>query len=194
MPVRWVIAERITVEPAAHGTDLTVRTLGRMAGPSRLLHLLGYRDTMTARRLAELARLQADQKASAIAAHFAGPPGPAETADSAGNTTGLDLSQPGRSAATSGRQELPMNGACSPSSKPAPSRSASPQASSRPSGKPQRSIPRTYTYMGLLWAVAKAHRIEGRHLHEGSIWDGTLSSAPGSSKRQQHPGVGGSPL
>jgi hypothetical protein len=84
MPVRWVVTERITAEPAANGTDLTVRALGRMAGPSRLLHLLGYRDTMTARRLAELARLQADQTASAIAAHFAGPPGPAEIADSAG--------------------------------------------------------------------------------------------------------------
>jgi hypothetical protein len=84
MPVRWVITERITVEPAGSGTDLTVRALGRMAGPSRLLHLLGHRDTMTARRLAEVARLQADQTASAIAAHFASLPGPVEAADSAG--------------------------------------------------------------------------------------------------------------
>jgi hypothetical protein len=84
IPVHWVITERITAEPAGNGTDLTVRALGRMAGPSRLLHLLGHRDTMTARRLAELTRLQANQTSSAIAAHFAGPPGPAETADSAG--------------------------------------------------------------------------------------------------------------
>jgi hypothetical protein len=84
MPVRWVITERITVEPAGNGADLTVRALGRIAGPSRLLHLLGHRDTMTARRLAELVRLQADQTASAIAAHFATPPDPVEAAGSAG--------------------------------------------------------------------------------------------------------------
>jgi hypothetical protein len=84
MPVRWVITERICVEPAGTGTDITVRALGRMTGPSRLLHLLGYCDTMTARRLAELARLQADQTVSVIAAHFARPPGPVEAADGAG--------------------------------------------------------------------------------------------------------------
>jgi hypothetical protein len=84
MPVRWVITERISVEAAVHGTDITVRALGRMAGPSRLLHLLGHRDTMTADRLAELARLQADRTGSAIAAVFARPPGPVEAADSAG--------------------------------------------------------------------------------------------------------------
>jgi hypothetical protein len=72
------------VEPAVNGADVTVRALGRMEGPSRLLHLLGHRDTMTARRLAELARLQADQTGSAIAAYFARPPGPVEAADSAG--------------------------------------------------------------------------------------------------------------
>jgi hypothetical protein len=84
VPVRWVITERICVEPAVNGADVTVRALGRMEGPSRLLHLLGHRDTMTARRLAELARLQADQTGSAIAAYFARRPGPVEAADSAG--------------------------------------------------------------------------------------------------------------
>ncbi len=67
-----------------NGTDITVRALGRMAGPSRLLHLLGHRDTTTAHRLTELARLQADQTAAAIAAVFARPLGPVEAADSAG--------------------------------------------------------------------------------------------------------------
>jgi hypothetical protein len=70
MPVRWVITESISVEPAVNGTDLTVRALGRMAGPSRLLQLLCHRDTMTAHRLAELARLQADQTAFVIAARL----------------------------------------------------------------------------------------------------------------------------
>jgi hypothetical protein len=84
MPVRWVISERICVESAGTGTDITVRALGRMEGPSRLLHLLGHRDTTTARRLAELTRLQADQTVSVTAAHFARPPGPVEAADGAG--------------------------------------------------------------------------------------------------------------
>jgi hypothetical protein len=83
MPVRWLIAERISVEPAVRGADVTVRALGRMAGPSRMLHLLGHRDTAMAHRLTGLARLQADQTGSAIEAHFARPSGPAGAADSA---------------------------------------------------------------------------------------------------------------
>jgi hypothetical protein len=71
--VRWVLRERISVESAVNETGITVRVLGRMAGLSRVLHLLGYRDTAMARRLAELAGLQADRTASAVAAHF-GPP------------------------------------------------------------------------------------------------------------------------
>ncbi len=84
VPVRWVITERILAEPAVNGTEITVRAVGRMAGPSRVLHLLGHRDTTTARRLTELARRQADQTASAIAAHFARPPGLAAGADDDG--------------------------------------------------------------------------------------------------------------
>jgi hypothetical protein len=57
LPVRWVIRERISVESAVHETGVTVRVLGRMAGLSRVLHLLGYRDTEMARRLTELAGL-----------------------------------------------------------------------------------------------------------------------------------------
>lgn len=70
VPVRWRMNERISVEPAANGTDVTVRVLGRMTGASRVLHVLGHRDTATTARLAEMARLHADQTASAIAAHF----------------------------------------------------------------------------------------------------------------------------
>jgi hypothetical protein len=84
MPVRWVIHECISIESAVKGTDITVRVLGRMAGLSRVLHLLGYRDTTTARRLTELAGLQADLTASAIAAHFARPPDLAAGVDSTG--------------------------------------------------------------------------------------------------------------
>ncbi len=73
MPVRWVINERISIEPAVNETDVTVRVLVRMAGLSRVLYLLGYRDTTTARRLTELARRQADLSTAAIAAHFARP-------------------------------------------------------------------------------------------------------------------------
>jgi hypothetical protein len=83
MPVRWVISERISIETGINATCITVCVLGRMAGLSRVLHLLGYRDTATARRLAELARLQADLTTSAIAAHFARPPDLAAGADSA---------------------------------------------------------------------------------------------------------------
>jgi len=84
IPVRWTITEHISVEPAENGTDFTVHAEGRMAGLSRLLHVLGYRDTTTADRLGELARLHADQIAAAVAGQFAGPPGPDEDADIAG--------------------------------------------------------------------------------------------------------------
>lgn len=84
VPVRWIIHERITIEPAVNETGITVRVLGRMAGLSRVLYLLGYRDTATARRLTALARLQADLTTSAIAAHFARPPDLAAGTDSAG--------------------------------------------------------------------------------------------------------------
>src|SRR5258708_2002760 len=84
MPVGWVIHERTGIESAVEGTDITVRVLGRMAGLSRVLHLLGYRDTTTARRLTELAGLQADLTASAIAATFARPPDLAAGVDSTG--------------------------------------------------------------------------------------------------------------
>jgi hypothetical protein len=84
MPVRWIIHERITIEPAVNETGITVHMLGRMAGMSRVLHLLGYRDTATARRLTELARLQADLTTSVIAAHFARPSDLAAGTDSAG--------------------------------------------------------------------------------------------------------------
>lgn len=53
MPLRWVMKERITVESLGDGTSLTVRVRGRLAGLGRALHLLGYRDTTTARRLTE---------------------------------------------------------------------------------------------------------------------------------------------
>ncbi|MGN6681433.1 MAG: hypothetical protein ACTHKL_27010 [Streptosporangiaceae bacterium] len=70
VPVRWRLNERISVKPAGNGSDVTVRVLGRMTGASRVLHVLGHRDTATTARLADMARLQADQTASAIAAHF----------------------------------------------------------------------------------------------------------------------------
>ena len=83
MPVRWVISERILIEPAVSETGITVRVLARMAGLSSVLYLLGYRDTTTARRLAELARRHADLTTATIAAHFARPD-LAAGADSAG--------------------------------------------------------------------------------------------------------------
>jgi hypothetical protein len=83
IPVRWVINERISIEPAVNETDLTVRVLVRMAGLSRVLYRLGYRDTTTAGRLTELARRQADLTSAAIAAHFT-TPDLAAGADSAG--------------------------------------------------------------------------------------------------------------
>jgi hypothetical protein len=70
MPVRWVISERISIEPAVNETGITVRVLVRMAGLSHVLYLLGYRDTTTARRLTELARLQAVLTSAVIAARF----------------------------------------------------------------------------------------------------------------------------
>jgi len=84
MPVRWVISERISIESAVNETGITVRVMGRMAGLSRVLYLLGYRDTTTARQLTELARLQADLTTSALAAHFAKPPNQAAGADGTG--------------------------------------------------------------------------------------------------------------
>jgi hypothetical protein len=37
VPVRWIIHERITIEPTVNETGITVRVLGRMAGLSRAL-------------------------------------------------------------------------------------------------------------------------------------------------------------
>ena len=84
VPVRWIIHECITMEPAVNETAITVRVLGRMAGLSRVLYLLGYRDTATAWKLTELARSQADLTAAATAAHFARPPDLAAGTDRAG--------------------------------------------------------------------------------------------------------------
>jgi hypothetical protein len=52
------------------------------AGMSRVLHLLGYRDTATARWLTEEASSRADFRVSGVRAHFTGPD---DTDLSAGN-------------------------------------------------------------------------------------------------------------
>jgi hypothetical protein len=72
LPLRWVMKERITVESLADGTGITVRVWGRLAGTSRVLHLLGYRDTATARQLTEEASRRADFRVCGVAAHFSG--------------------------------------------------------------------------------------------------------------------------
>ncbi len=35
IPVRWVITECVSAEPAEHGTDITVHALSQMSGPGR---------------------------------------------------------------------------------------------------------------------------------------------------------------
>lgn len=70
--LRWELQQCITVEPAGEATDMTVRVRGQMAGMSRVLHLLGWRDTTTTRFLAEEASRGADSCVSAIIAQFAG--------------------------------------------------------------------------------------------------------------------------
>ncbi|HEX9517293.1 MAG TPA: hypothetical protein VF940_14095 [Streptosporangiaceae bacterium] len=84
IPVRWVITECVSAEPAEHGTDITVHALSQMSGPGRVLHLLGYHDTITTRWLTDQSCRHAERTAAAIAALFAAPPGPAAGADSAG--------------------------------------------------------------------------------------------------------------
>jgi hypothetical protein len=73
IPLRWVLNERVTVESREDGTDITVRVRGRLAGMSRVLHLLGYRDTATARWLTEEASSRADFRVSGVTAHFTRP-------------------------------------------------------------------------------------------------------------------------
>jgi hypothetical protein len=74
IPVRLVITERVSAEPAEHGTDISVLALGQVAGPWRVVNLLGYRDTITARWLMDQSRRDAEATAAAIAALFAAPP------------------------------------------------------------------------------------------------------------------------
>ena len=74
LPVRLVITERVWAEPAEDGADISVLALGQMAGPRRVLHLLGYRDMITARRLTDQSGRHAEATAAAIAALFAAPP------------------------------------------------------------------------------------------------------------------------
>lgn len=81
IPLRWVLNERVTVKSAGHGTDITVCVVGRLVGLSRLLHLLGYHDTATARWLADEASSRADFRAAGVTAHFAGPHGTDPDAD-----------------------------------------------------------------------------------------------------------------
>jgi hypothetical protein len=73
VPVRWVMSERITVESMADRTSITVSVQGRLAGIHRVLHVLGYRDTTTARRLRQEASSRADFRVAGVAAHFTGP-------------------------------------------------------------------------------------------------------------------------
>jgi len=73
MPARWVMNERITVESLGDQTDVVVRVWGRMVGMGRVLHLLGYGDTTTARTLTEEASRRADFRVSGLAAHFTSP-------------------------------------------------------------------------------------------------------------------------
>ena len=73
IPLRWVMQERVTVESLGDETSVTVRVRGQPAGLSRVLHLLGYRDTMMARHLEEEATRRADFRARGVAAEFTGP-------------------------------------------------------------------------------------------------------------------------
>jgi hypothetical protein len=84
MPLRWVMKERVTVETLADGTNITVRVWGRLTGMGRVLHLLGYRDTTTARWLTEEASRRADFRISGVAAHFTGPHDTDVNGDNAG--------------------------------------------------------------------------------------------------------------
>jgi hypothetical protein len=70
IPLRWELQQCVTVEPAGEATDVTVRIRGQMAGISRVLHLLGWRDTTTARFLTGEASRGADSFVSAVAAQF----------------------------------------------------------------------------------------------------------------------------
>jgi hypothetical protein len=72
IPIRWELQQCITVEPAGDATGITVRVRGQMAGISRVLHLLGWRDTTTARFLTEEASRGADSCVSAVLAQFTG--------------------------------------------------------------------------------------------------------------------------
>jgi len=74
--------ERVTVESLGDETSVTVHVRGRPVGLSRVLHLLGYRDTMMARHLEGEAARRADFRARGVAAHFTGP---RNTDASAGN-------------------------------------------------------------------------------------------------------------
>jgi hypothetical protein len=73
IPLRWVMHERVTVESLGDETSVTVRVRGRPVGLSRVLHLLGYRDTMMARHLEGEAARRADFRACGVAAYFTGP-------------------------------------------------------------------------------------------------------------------------
>ena len=73
IPFRWVMQERVTVESLGDETSVTVRVRGRPVGLSRVLHLLGYRDTMIARHLEGEAARRTDFRARGVAAHFTGP-------------------------------------------------------------------------------------------------------------------------
>ncbi len=72
IPLRWELQQCVTVEPAGEATDITVRVQGQMAGISRVLHLLGWCDTTTARFLTEEASRGADSFVSAVVAQFTG--------------------------------------------------------------------------------------------------------------------------
>ena len=70
IPLRWELRQVATVEPAGQATGITVRVQGQMVGIGRVLHLLGWRDTTTARFLTEEASRGADAFVSAVAAQF----------------------------------------------------------------------------------------------------------------------------
>ncbi len=69
-PLRWELQQFATVEPAGEATDITVRVQGQMVGIGRVLHLLGWRDTTTARFLTGEASRGADSFVSAVTAQF----------------------------------------------------------------------------------------------------------------------------
>jgi hypothetical protein len=72
IPLRWELQQCVTVETAEEAADITVRVRGQMVGIGRVLHLLGWRDTMTARFLTEEASRGADSFVSAVVAQFTG--------------------------------------------------------------------------------------------------------------------------